>query len=89
MDLTKLRAEIDELDAQWVEILAKRFAVTRQVGELKASSSLPSVDPARETAQFARLQSLAESHGVPPALVTDVLRLIIDEVVREHRAISK
>lgn len=88
-DLLELRAEIDRLDEEWLSILAKRFAATREVGRLKATGALPSIDPSREAEQEARLRSLAEKYGVSPDLAHDVLRLIIGEVVTEHEAAKR
>lgn len=84
--LQSLRSEIDLLDAEMVRLLEKRFAVTRQIGQLKARGGLPLVDASREIAQQQRYESLAMASGISPSVVTGIFRLVIDEVVREHRA---
>lgn len=88
-ELQKLRQEIDAVDEEWLRVLSERFALTRQVGKLKAEGSLPPVDPKREAEQEARLKKLAEDYGVSPALAYDVLRLVIAEVVKEHNAMGQ
>ena len=85
MTLQTLRAEIDAIDEQIIHLLAKRFAVTRQVGQLKARNALPSVDAERESAQQLRYRQLALANDIDPALVTGMFRAVIEEVVRQHR----
>ena len=45
--LLDLRNQIDELDSQLVELLAKRAAVTTQVGQIKAKTGMPTYVPER------------------------------------------
>lgn len=51
-ELARARASIDNLDAALVHLLAERFKITRQVGQLKASLGLAPADPAREEQQI-------------------------------------
>jgi chorismate mutase len=53
------RESIDRLDAILVYTLGERFKHTQAVGKLKAEHDLPPSDPAREAAQIARLEDLA------------------------------
>lgn len=85
MTLQTLRSEIDAIDEQIIHLLAKRFAATRQVGQLKARHALPPVDAERESAQQLRYQRLALANGLDPALVTGLFRDVIADVVRQHR----
>ncbi|WP_341676721.1 chorismate mutase [Niveibacterium sp. SC-1] len=87
--LETLRNEIDSLDAQLVELLARRFAVTDEVGQLKHTHALPAVDAEREARQAARITALAQEHGVDGELAWQVMRVIIDAVVRRHQAVSR
>ncbi|HAW74231.1 MAG TPA: bifunctional chorismate mutase/prephenate dehydrogenase, partial [Alteromonas australica] len=48
--LNTLREGIDELDSQLVELLAKRSALTTQVGQIKAEAGMPVYVPEREKA---------------------------------------
>lgn len=82
--LQTLRSEIDAIDERIIDLLARRFAVTRQVGQLKAHHALPAVDAERESAQQLRYEQLARANGLAPALVTGLFRDIIAEVVRCH-----
>ncbi len=46
--LSALRNEIDDIDSQLVELLAKRRLITTQVGELKSKVGMPIFAPDRE-----------------------------------------
>jgi len=82
--LAAARREIDQLDADLIGILAKRFAVTRRIGQLKADLDLPSVDLVRQDEQVARIRILAVASEVDPDLAAAILHLIVTEVVRQH-----
>lgn len=83
--LTKLRTDIDAIDAQLVALLAQRFELTGEVGQLKKLHQLPATDAAREAAQMARIECLAAQHGLDAAFAQRFLRLVIDEVVTHHK----
>jgi chorismate mutase len=72
------------IDEQIIHLLARRFAATRQVGQLKARNALPPVDAEREAAQQQRYQQLALANGLDPTLVTGLFGDVIAEVVRKH-----
>jgi chorismate mutase len=83
--LTALRANIDNLDAAIVRLLAERFECTKEVGRLKASAGMPAADPAREAVQVARLREIARASALDPAFAEKFLRFVIDEVLHHHR----
>ena len=84
-ELSDLRRRIDEADERLVTVLAERFSVTRQVGEIKARLGMPAIDAQREAEVDAKVRRLAKEHGLSDDLVSDVLRAVIDRVVAEHR----
>lgn len=86
--LDTLRTQIDALDAQLVELLAQRFAVTEQVGQYKKLHNLPSVDPAREALLFTKIRSLAATQHMNPDAAQAIFRCIVDETVRRHNEIK-
>lgn len=87
-ELRRLRAEIDEIDRQWVLTLARRFAVTEKIGALKTRERLPSGDPDRESTQLDVIHRIAAENGVDPLLVEKIFRLITERVRERHRELG-
>ena len=79
------RESIDRLDAILVYTLGERFKHTQAVGKLKASHDLPPSDPAREAAQIARLEDLANRADLDPEFAKKFLNFIIAEVIQHHK----
>jgi chorismate mutase len=88
-ELLRLRASIDNMGAALVHLLAERFKITQQVGELKAAHGLPPADPAREAQQIERLRGLAEEAKLDPEFAEKFLNFVVAEVVRHHEALSR
>ena len=86
-ELRRLRDSIDNMDAALVHLLAERFKVTQQVGQLKAAYGLPPADPAREAQQIARLRSLASQARLDPEFAEKFLTFVVAEVVRHHETL--
>jgi chorismate mutase len=89
VELQRLRASIDNLDAALVHLLAERFNCTQQVGRLKARHGMPAADPAREAEQIARLRRLAADARLDPEFAEKFLGFIVAEVLRHHEAIAR
>jgi len=83
------RESIDRLDAILVYTLAERFKHTQAVGHMKAEHDLPPSDPARESAQIARLEKLASDADLDPVFARKFLNFIISEVIRHHEKLQK
>ena len=87
MAIENLRQQIDQLDIQLVELLAKRQEVTAQVGTYKKEVGKPIYDPVREADLIAKRRELAESLQVAPDLIEDLLRRIMRESYQsQHNA---
>jgi chorismate mutase len=84
-ELLALRDQIDAIDAEMMDLLARRFQVTRQVGKLKAEKHLSSFDPVRERQKLERLQALAEDSDLDPEFVLSLFQSIFNEVVANHK----
>lgn len=82
--LDDLRASIDNIDAALVHLLAERFKITKAVGAHKKNVGLPPADPGREQEQITRLRELAQAAGLDPAFSEQLLRFIVDEVIRDY-----
>ncbi|QCR37023.1 bifunctional chorismate mutase/prephenate dehydrogenase [Nissabacter sp. SGAir0207] len=78
-ELTALRDQIDEVDKALLDLLAKRLSLVAEVGEVKSRYGLPIYVPEREASMLASRRKEAESLGVPPDLIEDVLRRVMRE----------
>jgi len=87
--LLDLRQQIDAIDDDLLGTLARRFAITARVGELKAELGLDSVDPVREQQKLQRLQQEAQARGLDEGFVRALFQHIFDEVVKNHRSCRK
>jgi len=85
--LEELRSQIDLLDDQLVEVLARRFRLTDEIGRLKRDLGLPAVDAQREQQQRTKIRQFARQHGLSEDIALKVHRAIIDEVVIKHRKV--
>ena len=83
--LKEHRRSIDRLDAILVYTLGERFKHTKAVGKLKAEHDLPPSDPAREAAQIARLEDLANEADLDPEFAKKFLNFVIAEVIQHHK----
>jgi chorismate mutase len=86
--LLEVREQIDKVDHQLILLLAQRFTLTRQVGELKADRKLSAVDPQREAGKLAAIRELCQEHQLNPELVSSIFSQIMAEVVKNHRRIQ-
>ncbi len=75
--LLNLRDEIDDLDRQLVDLLAKRRDVTTKVGKLKSEVGKPIFDSEREAQLIDKRRSQAQLAGVNADLIEDILRRIM------------
>ncbi len=77
MTLEELRDKIDILDRQLVELLSERARAAQLVGHLKASTSLPVYEPAREKVVYANVRA-ANKGPLPDIELTHIYERIID-----------
>ncbi|MSP20567.1 MAG: chorismate mutase [Alphaproteobacteria bacterium] len=77
--LAALRAEIDDADAELVRVLARRFVLVEQIGDIKAMRGEPVIVPARIEAVLARVEGHARAAGLDAAIARRLWRAIIDE----------
>ena len=77
MTLEELRDRIDVLDRQLVELLSERARAAQQIGHLKAATSLPVYEPAREKVIYANVRA-ANKGPLPDIELTHIYERIID-----------
>ncbi len=79
MTLESLRARLDELDRQLLELIAERQAVVEEVGSLKRTVGQATRDYAREKHVLDAARQRAEDLGVSPDTAEQVMRLLIQD----------
>jgi chorismate mutase len=77
MTLEELRAQIDALDRQLVELLSERARAALMIGHLKVQTSLPVYEPAREKVIYANVRA-ANKGPLPDIELTHIYERIID-----------
>lgn len=77
MSLPKLRAQLDEIDAELIRVLAKRAGVVQEIWAWKQQHGVPRLDPVREAELRARLLAQAESLGLSRDAVSAILERIV------------
>jgi chorismate mutase/prephenate dehydratase len=80
--LDDLRTQIDDIDDQLVDLLARRQQVIRRVADFKARTNAPLRDVLREARQVARLAERARAAGLDELFVARILREVLDFSVR-------
>lgn len=81
-DLEGLRQELDKIDDQFVELLARRQEAVKRVAIVKARSDAPLRDVQREARQMARLAERARALNLDEPLVVRLFREMVDFSVR-------
>ena len=80
MSLEELRGQIDETDAQLLELFLRRMSVSEAIGSYKKEHGLPILDEAREAEKLEKLCKLAESKDKA------AVRALFEELMRLSRA---
>lgn len=82
MSLEALRAQLDDVDAELIAVLARRAGVVAEIWAWKSQHGVPRVDAARETALRERLLSQAEALGLSRTAINAVLDRIVGHPLR-------
>ena len=84
-DLNTIRHAIDECDSELVALLAKRKALTEQVGKIKQQNGAPLHVPKREAELIQARREQAINNDVNPDLVEDILRRMMREAYENQQ----
>lgn len=90
MELTELRARIDEIDSGIIELVQQRMDVAAEVAAYKKEKGLPVLDAGREEAKLEQIRSQCreEMKEYVPALYREMFRISRDYqeklMEREH-----
>ena len=83
--LEELRTEIDKVDDQIVDLIAERNRYIRQACKFKQSVDEIKADE-RIDAVINRVRHRALTAGLSPNMITDIYRMMIDEMVEAEIA---
>ena len=78
MDLEELREEIQEIDSDIVELIARRTYVADTIAQVKDAEGLPTTDESQETRVMDRAGENADRFDVDANLVKAIFRLLIE-----------
>jgi len=76
-ELGRCRLQIESLDRELVGLLAKRVALSKEIGAMKKVAGLPTLDPAREAEVIRRAAGMAREAGLSDEKVRDIFWHVI------------
>ncbi|MBU2711715.1 chorismate mutase [Zooshikella harenae] len=82
--INTLRKEVEKIDIKLVNLLAKRFALTSEIGKCKHYLGLPAVDKSRVEQFLKRWKNMAKSHQISTECIGEIAQKIHDLVVANH-----
>ena len=82
--LSQLRHQIDELDTELVELLAKRMRVSREIGQYKKEHRMPVLQMGRHDEIMQTRVNAAKELGMDGDFMKTVLQAIHEESVRQQ-----
>ena len=85
MDLEKFRKELDIIDGEIIELLAKRFRVIDRISEHKKQMGIPIVQEERMQKIFKRVEIIAIKHGLDKEFTRSLFEKIINEAIKRER----
>jgi chorismate mutase len=82
--LTKLRNEVDKVDAEIIDFLIKRINLSVEIGKIKRSLALKTYDAEREKEIDNNIDRLSENPDIKKSL-----KRIYERIIDESRAIQR
>jgi len=86
MSLEELREEIESIDREIVDLIARRTYVAETIAEVKDERGMATTDESQEQAVMDRAGRNAEAFDVDPNLVKAIFRLLIELNKVEQRS---
>ena len=83
-NLTDLRAEIDKIDDELLDLLARRMRVSREIGQYKKEHDMPVLQTRRYEELLARRAAQAAELGMDRGFMRAVYQAIHEESVRQQ-----
>lgn len=88
-NLNTLRRQIDELDEQFLELLAKRMRVSTEIGLYKKENNMPILQAARYDEILQKRISQARAMGMDAEFMKTLLVAVHEESVRQQMEVMK
>ncbi|MBX9867871.1 MAG: chorismate mutase [Burkholderiales bacterium] len=77
--IEELRIKITEIDAEIIELIAKRKQISLEIGAYKKQHNLPVLDSARESLLREFHDTVCEEYNLAPSMVAKLFELLIEE----------
>ena len=74
--LENLRKEIDKIDSEIIQLLAKRFKVVKQIGVFKKENKLDVIDNRGFKKVLEKVANIAEKQGISRDFTNDIYNII-------------
>lgn len=85
--LTELRRQIDQIDEQLLELLAKRMRISREIGVYKKEHNMPILQSPRYNEILEKRSEMGASMDLSTLFVKEILQEIHEESVRQQMII--
>ncbi len=85
--MTELRAAIDQLDQELIDMLERRARYIDRAAELKPAEAMPARIASRVEQVVINVRNAAESRGLEPDLAETLWRPLIDWSIRREEKI--
>ena len=76
--LEELRKEIDVIDEELLQVLAKRMHIVREIGKLKKEHNITPLDEDRWQEVLHQIIETAKKHNLPETSIKKIYELIHD-----------
>ena len=86
-NLSELRSQIDQLDNQLLELLAKRMRVSREIGQYKKEHSMPVLQTSRYDEILQKRMAEAVELGMGADFMKEIMQAIHEESVHQQMEI--
>ncbi|MBP7832276.1 MAG: chorismate mutase [Candidatus Levybacteria bacterium] len=77
-DLDTYRKQIDEIDSNLLELIAKRLEIVQMVGEYKKQNNLPVIDRSREEALLTILEEKGKKYNISRDLIEGIWKQLFN-----------
>ena len=78
-DIASIRETIDSIDKEIISLLATRFQITRDLGEIKQKLGLPIVDIPREEEMEQLRKHLANQYHIDIHIIESIFQKVIEQ----------